>query len=297
MKILVTGGNGFLGSNVVRKLLSEGHELFVISNNCNNILDILPQLIYNTRYTNAIDEFQPDVVIHFGWKGGNNAKDVHHINQFYDNMPMSLDLLSRLVLLPQKPKFIGVGSFAEYGDYNFPIKEEYFEKPQTLYGVSKLSLKNYSELICTQNGMEWSWIRPCYIYGPGDVSTRLIPTTINKCINNQPIELDACNKIIDYLYIDDFCKYVSYLATNKSTGVYNLSSGYKYHLQEVIKTIHQLVGNNNSISFTEEQDLQKWVCGDNSKIVQESGQTPSNDFLTGMIKTINFYKNETFNNN
>jgi len=298
MKVLVTGGNGFLGSNVVRKLLSEGHSLFVISNNSNNLTDILPQLTYSTAYTDEIDKFQPDVVIHFGWKGGNNAKDVQHIDQFYDNMPMSLDLLSRLSSLPKKPKFIGVGSFAEYGDYDYPIGEELFEQPQTLYGVSKLALKNYTKVICEQNGMEWSWIRPCYVYGPGDVSTRLIPTTINKCINNQPIELDACNKFIDYLYIDDFCTYVSYLVANKSSGVYNLSSGTQSFLQDVIRLIHNQVGNDNSINFAEQEHIQtKWMCGDNSKIVQESGQAPSTDFLTGITKTINFYRNETLNYN
>lgn len=298
MRIIVTGGNGFLGSNVVRKLLGEGHELFVISNNHNNLEDILPQITYNTSYTNAIDEFQPDVVIHFGWKGGNNAKDVNHVSQFYDNMPMSLDLISKLTLLPKKPKFIGVGSFAEYGDYNFPIREGVSEEPQTLYGVSKLALKNYTEIICKQNGMEWSWIRPCYVYGPGDVSTRLIPTTIRKCISNQPIELDSCNKYIDYLYIDDFCKYVSHLVASKSDGVYNLSSGSKYFLRDAITFIHKLVGNKNTINFAEELDSQtKWVCGDNSKIVHESGQVPSDNFLTGITKTINFYKNETPHNN
>jgi nucleoside-diphosphate-sugar epimerase len=296
MRIIITGGNGFLGSNVVRRLLNEGHELFVISNNHNNIVDILPQITYNIEYTNTIDEFQPDVVIHFGWKGGNNTKDVQHINQFYDNMPMSMDLISRLISLPKKPKFIGVGSFAEYGNYYIPIREGCEAEPETLYGVSKLAFKNYSELISAQNGMEWSWIRPCYIYGPGDVSTRLIPTTINKCINNQPIQLDACNKFIDYLYIDDFCTYVSHLVTNKSTGVYNLSSGHKCHLQEVIRIIHRLIGNDNPINFAAKDSSQKWICGDNSKIVHESGQVPSNDFLTGITKTINFYKNETSNN-
>lgn len=297
MKVIVTGGNGFLGSNVVRRLLHEGHTVYVISNNNNNIQDILPQIQYSTEYTDEIDQFQPDVVLHFGWKGGNSAADAQHINQFHDNLPMSMDLISRLASLPKKPKFIGVGSFAEYGAYDFPIREGCEAEPDTMYGVAKLAFKNFSELVSARNGMEWSWIRPCYVYGPGDVSTRLIPTTINKCINNQPIELDACDKIIDYLYIDDFCIYVSHLVTNKSSGVYNISSGYRYHLREVVQKIHKLVGNNNPISFAADEGLQKWICGDNSKIVHESKQTPSNDFLTGITKTINFYINEAPNNN
>ena len=208
MNIIVTGGNGFLGSNVARKLLNENHNVYVISNNTNNIQDILPHIKYNSKYTDEIDNFQPDAVIHFGWKGGNKSQDADHINQFYDNMPMSLDLLMRLSSLPRKPKFIGVGSFAEYGDYAFPIKESDMERPLTLYGLTKLSLRNYTEMICLQRNLEWAWIRPCYIYGPGDVDTRLIPTLINKCLREESISLDACDKFIDYLYIEDFCKYV-----------------------------------------------------------------------------------------
>lgn len=297
MKVIVTGGNGFLGSNVVRKLIKNEHEVFVISKNNNNIQDILPQIKYSTEYTDAIDQFQPDVVIHFGWKGGNNALDAQHANQFSDNMPMSLELLIRLAALPNKPKFIGVGSFAEYGDYNRPIDEIDIEKPQTWYGVTKLSLKNYSQFVCNQNGMEWSWIRPCYIYGPGDVSTRLIPTTINKCINNQPILLDSCDKFIDYLYIDDFCEYVNHLTINKSAGVYNLSSGKGFHLREVIKLIHKTIGNHNTLEFSKKNYSEtKWVCGNNLKISKESGILNTTDFLTGILKTIKFYKNETPNN-
>lgn len=299
MKIIITGGNGFLGSNVVRKLVSDKHDVYVISNNCNNIQDILPQIKYSTEYTDEIDQFQPDVVVHFGWKGGNSSKDAQHINQFSDNMQMSLDLLTRLTTLPNKPKFIGVGSFAEYGEYDRAIQESFVEQPSTLYGLTKLTLKNYVEMICSQNGMEWSWIRPCYIYGPGDVSTRLIPTIIDKCIKNESIQLDACHKYIDYLYIDDFCNYVNSLVTGHSYGVYNLSSNNEYHLTQVVELIHKLVGNGNSINFADRsQSAATSVCGNNSKIKRLSGLTTLISIQSGLQKTINFYKKQlTFTKN
>ena len=297
MKIIVTGGNGFLGSNVVRKLLKENHDVFVISNNTNNIQDILPQIKYNSNYTDEINNFEPDVIVHFGWRGGNNSQDAHHINQFYDNMHMSLDLLVRLNSLPKKPKFIGVGSFAEYGDYSTPIKESFMEQPLTMYGLTKLTLKNYVEMFSAQNNIEWSWIRPCYVYGPGDVNTRLIPTVINKCLKEEHIHLDLCDKWIDYLYIEDFCNYASHLINSKSQGVYNLSSGNQYYLKHVIELIHNTINKNNKLEFTDANSSPtKWICGDNSKIVSESNYYPSIDFLTGITKTINYYKNETFNN-
>lgn len=298
MRIIVTGGNGFLGSNVVRKLLKEKHEVFVISNNTNNIVDIMAHIKYSANYTDEIDNFKPDVVVHFGWKGGNKAQDAQHIDQFYDNMPMSLDLLTRLTSLPNKPKFIGVGSFAEYGDYTVPILESFVENPRTLYGLTKLTLKKYVEMVCSQNNMEWSWIRPCYVYGPGDVETRLIPTTIARCLRDEPIQLDSCNKWIDYLYIDDFCDYVYHLIASPSFGVYNLSSGSQYFLQDAIRLIHTLAGSSSTLSFDSvNSESPKWVCGDNSKISSESDLTSLIGFEEGIKKTINFYKNEASNRN
>jgi nucleoside-diphosphate-sugar epimerase len=296
MNVIVTGGNGFLGSNIVRKLLKENHNVYVISNNTNNIQDILHQIKYSSEYTDEINQFKPDAVVHFGWKGGNNSRDVNYTNQFYDNMPMSLDLLIRLNSLPHKPKFIGVGSFAEYGDYTSSIKESDIEKPLTLYGLTKLTLKKYTEMMCSQNGSEWAWIRPCYVYGPGDVSTRLIPTIINKCLKEEPINLDSCNKFIDYLYIDDFCNYVYHIITNKSQGVYNLSSGNQQYLKNVVNLIHNLVGNNNTVSFENNTTPVKWICGDNTKIKTESSLYSLIDFEKGLIKTINYYKNEKSSN-
>ena len=68
--------------------------------------------------------------------------------------------------MPKKPKFIGFGSFAEYGGLNNLALEEDWEKPTNMYGISKLALKNYSENFCKANNIPWSWVRPCYIYGP-----------------------------------------------------------------------------------------------------------------------------------
>jgi nucleoside-diphosphate-sugar epimerase len=293
MKILITGGNGFLGSNTARKLLQHGHEVYIISKNTNNITDILPQIKFNSEYTQDIQDFSPDVAIHFGWKGGNNSQDVNDLLQFYDNMPMSIDLLQILNGCSNKPKFIGIGSFAEYGEFDFPIKESDIERPYNLYGVSKLSLKSYSEVFCLQNQMEWSWVRPCYTYGPGDVETRLIPTIVNKCLKNEDIYLDSCNKTIDYIYIDDFCNYMLHLITNPSSGVYNLCSGKQYNLKDIIEKIHNIVGNSNKISYNQDityNPKSKWVCGDNIKILNESKQSPLVSIELGLANTINYYK-------
>ena len=300
MKILITGGNGFLGSNIVRKLIKENHNVYVFSKSTNNIQDILDKVKFNfssnnelVNFEKEILDFSPEVVIHCGWSGGNSYQDVNDLNQLYENVESSVKFLEILNHLPNKPKFIGFGSFSEYGNLPIPINENDVEQPINLYGLSKLTFKNYSKMLCNNYGIEWVWVRPCYIYGPNDVKTRLIPLLVNKLLNDQEIILDDCNKIIDYLYIDDFVDYFYSLIQNPSNGVYNLCSGKQYNLKELIQEIHQLSQSKSKISFDSKLNRKftsSHICGDNTKITTQSNYSPQIDINQGVLLTINYYK-------
>jgi nucleoside-diphosphate-sugar epimerase len=302
MNVIVTGGNGFLGSNVVRKLLLDKHNVYVFSKNTNNINDIIKNIKFTRAsndelnlYKKDIEEFSPDIIFHFGWSGGNNYNAVNNISQFYDNVGPTIDLISMLGDLNKKPKFIGVGSFAEYGNQEILINENVYENPLNLYGLSKFTAKKYTEILCKQHKIEWTWIRPCYVYGPGDVSTRLIPTLIDKFLNNEPVNLDKCDKIIDYIYIDDFVKFVYKLSLTTATGVYNVCSGFEYKLKELILELHKKTNSKSQIIFNEIVDkkyVSKYICGDNFKIKKVTNLECEIDLKIGLEKTINFYKNK-----
>ena len=304
MKFLITGGNGFLGSNIVRKLILENHDVYAFSNNTNNITDILSKIQFDYGHTKDILNFEdkilsfyPDVVIHCGWSGGNNYNDVNDLNQFYENIEPSINLLNLLNKLPIKPKFIGFGSFSEYGDIITQVNELTKEKPANLYGLSKYTFKNYSRFLCETYNMDWVWIRPCYIYGPYDVNTRLVPLLINKFLKNQDIILDECNKTIDYLYIDDFVNFIYKLTTINNTGIYNICSGEQYNLKHIINQIHTLSNSNSIITFNPELNSNRkltssYICGDNTKITITTNIQPSTNLEEGILKTINFIKNK-----
>lgn len=280
MKILITGGKGFLGSNIARKAINMGDEVLIISRD-------------NTNPSHQIIEFNPDVIIHCAWKGGNNYNDINSLSQF-DNVSQGIELIELIKHLPTKTKFIGLGSFAEYGILNTPALETDIEQPTNLYGLSKYTFKNYSKMLCDKYNIEWGWVRPCYVYGPGDVNTRLIPTIINKLLKKEEVELDECNKIIDYIYIDDFINFMYSLIIEKIDGVYNICSGQQYNLKDIVKKIGLLMGKLDNIKFSNSSTREltsSIICGNNDKIKQQSQIELLVDINEGLLKTINYYKN------
>ena len=113
MNVIVTGGGGFLGSCIVKRLIEENHNVLVFSKNFENIKDYTERCetinsyideLY--KYEKKISDFTPDIVMHFGWSGGNNNADINESKQFFDNVPHSIKFLESLNKLNKKPKFI-----------------------------------------------------------------------------------------------------------------------------------------------------------------------------------------------
>lgn len=105
MNIIVTGGNGYLGSNIIKKLIKENHNVLILSKNNNNIQSILNHCQFISSYADELEInidkiklFSPDVILLFGWNGGNNHKDVNDTNQYHKNIPYYIKFLELLCI-------------------------------------------------------------------------------------------------------------------------------------------------------------------------------------------------------
>tara|TARA_Y100000593_G_C4274346_1_gene319202 strand:+ start:237 stop:1103 length:867 start_codon:yes stop_codon:yes gene_type:complete len=281
LKIMISGANGFLGKNLMDHL-SKTYDVRPISIRYDNLKSV----------GNDILEYQPDIFIYNGWYSGNAFSSVNNYEQF-NNINIAIEL-GKVFSQLKNLYFVGVGSFAEYGVNETLISESDPECVNNYYGASKNILKLFTKTLCEFNNFKWLWLRPCYIYGPGDVQNRLIPSTIQACINNKDLTLNSCDSVVDYLYIDDFTSAVNQLLLNKNTGIFNICSGKQYKIKDIIYNIKKLSKSDIEIIFDplkdRKNDYTKHICGSNKKLKNHTMWEPKNTLIDGLSKTIKYGK-------
>lgn len=302
MNVLITGGNGFLGSNLVRALVQKNYNVLVVSRRCNSLADLLTKIKFIQQkggymeHEEAIRAFSPDYVIHFAWDGGNSYADVNSLTQFSVNIPHGVELLEIVKNLPTKPVFMGVGSFAEYGILSQKAVETQTDAPITFYGMAKSMFKTISQTFCSNNDIRWAWIRPCYIYGQNDVHTRLIPSVGRKLLEKKEVRLDSCSVTIDYLHVNDFSSALLDIMRTSSVGIFNVCSGREYNLKDILMLLKEKTGASTHIVFDASLDrthLSKYICGDNSRLL-ELGWVPRVSIEDGLTEVVRDIRMELF---
>lgn len=293
MTILITGSNGFIGSNLCN-LLSNDYKILAVSRKFNIKKSNIIYFNYDmSEYSNLdciFEEYSPDIVIHCAWMGGNSFNETNELWQT-DNITFSVKLL-KLCIKHKIKHFIGLGSSYEYGDQKNIFNEETICKPTNLYGITKNSFKMIAESYCNFNNIKFSWIRPVFTYGPYDVKTRLIPKVINSYLNNQDLFLNSCHTIVDYLYIDDFTNGIKTIIENELQGVYIISSNTQVEVKKLVLTIQNIMQPNCNTVFDDSimSVGPKFICGSSSKLIMTSNWKPLYDFTKGIMNTIEYYK-------
>lgn len=297
MNILITGSNGFIGSHL-SSLLASNNNVLAISRNFDHIdfskkIDFFQCDMnqYKDLLVDKFEDFRPDVVIHCAWIGGNSYNHSNSFNQA-ENIIFSnhlLDLCSRFKI----DHFVGFGTALEYGNYNTKITEEYICNPNCNYGISKYSFRMFSENHCSRNNIKFSWVIPFYLYGVGDIQTRLIPSIINKFLKNEDVNLNSCDSIVDYLHVSDFVKGVENIVSNKLTGVFNICSCQEYLIKDIVHKILELSESKSSLSFDSSfnrPNFQKTICGSSLKLQSLTKWYPEINIEEGLFNLINTVK-------
>ena len=270
MKILVIGGNGFIGSKIVEILSNAKHDVRVMDNSETYGVIAKPDLqkLYSYRqrnwkkvYTSNGDVTNRDDVL----RAFHSTTDiVIHLASYprakiVNNNPMlgvknivegTVSLLWHCEKMDIK-KFVFISSSMIYGHYVDGTKEDGDSKPNNLYGESKLVAERFTKHYHTHNGVEYNIVRPSGVYGPGDMDDRVLSKFFAKAMANQKIEVhDGSNKV-DFTYIDDTANGIIKVALGIENNMsFNITAGHAITLKDAAERIIALTGSKSKIVDT-----------------------------------------------
>jgi len=241
--ILITGAGGFIGSNLLRKLIKEKYKVNIFINKKTNlwrIKDLLKSsklyyvdLLNNREISNLIKKIKPKTIFHLAAYGAypfqNDLNTIKKIN---------LDVTINLVQNCKKfgfHKFINTGSSSEYGFKNKKMAENNILTPNSHYAVFKSAATLFCKYEAISNNLPITTLRPFHVYGPYEEPSRLIPTLINQLSNNIIPKLVSPQISRDMIYIDDIIDYYLLSCNNDKVNgeIINIGLGKKTNIKKI----------------------------------------------------------------
>ena len=304
-KILVTGGAGFLGQVVIKKLIEHGTDKKLITVPRSKDVDL--RILENCKRVVA----GQDIVIHLAAKvGGIGFNKAKPGELFYDNLIMGTQLMEAAREAGVK-KFVATATICAYPKFaKIPFKEKdiwdgYPEKTNAPYGLAKKMLLVQAEAYRSQYGFNAVVLFPVNLYGPNDNfnpdSSHVIPALIKKAVeaktnNAKSIEVWGTGKATrEFLYVDDAAEGIvlATLRYNKSEPV-NLGSGMEISIKDLVTLISDLSGYKGKIVWDRSKpDGQPRRRLDTKRATKEFGFRAKTKFKEGLKETIRWYENQT----
>ena len=263
MNILVTGGVGFIGHNVVSRLENLGHNLLIIDNmtnygiipedemnylldeRANKINSVCTPIHIENRdaIDNIFKRFKPNVVIHLA---SFPRQKVVNSNPSFGARVMIEGLLNLCEASNRNnvEKFVYVSSSMVYGDFTDNVTEDAECKPQGMYGIMKLAgewlVKDYHD----RGTFDYTVIRPSAVYGPCDVEDRVVSKFLLAALRDEPIMVNGPEETLDFSYVDDVADGIvaATLSQDTANKCYNVTRGASRTLLEAAELAVKIAG-------------------------------------------------------
>ena len=306
MKILVSGGAGFIGSEFVRQGVMKGHQIVVVdkltyAGDLERIKEFLSDITFykadikNLEFVTYIfDKEKPDIVVHFAAES-HVDRSILSPFEFLDSNVLGTYTLLDLALKYKVQLFINVSTDEVYGELGEDGK--FFEdtplNPNSPYSVSKASADMLGRAYYRTYGLPVITVRPSNNYGPWQYPEKLIPVVIAKALKEEKVPVYGKGlNVREWLYVEDCVKAIfSVIDRGKIGEVYNIASGEERKNIEVVKAILGLLGKPyNLIEFVEDRpghDFRYSMSID--RIKKECGWEPGVNFEEGIEKTVRWY--------
>lgn len=262
-KVFLTGGSGFVGSHIFKRLRDPDVYLFTRGDDPLNLV-----------------AFDPDVVIHV-------AGEVYDEDKMFDsNVKLTYELLRGARVLDNLTAFIYIGSSSEYGRKDHPMKEDDLLEPTTIYEATKGAGSLLVQAFAWEFGIPAMVARPFSLYGKNEADFRFIPKAIKHARAGWDFELAP--GVHDWIYVEDFIDGIMMLVNKPQPGeIFNFGTGVQTTNEEVLDLIEELVGRKTKRVITDKirsYDTDMWVA-DISK-AKKLGWKPKHQLADGLLEII-----------
>jgi nucleoside-diphosphate-sugar epimerase len=265
VKVLVTGGSGFIGHNVVRLLEQQGHECIVIDT-CTDYgfipkeeltylidrrlkrinaqvrkIDIREGVFVDTIFKT----YKPEVVIHMA---SFPRQKVVEQNPILASDVMSNGLINLLEKSKQHKvkKFVYISSSMVYGDFTADVLEAHTCKPQGQYGIMKLLGEKLVEDYHRLGAFDYTIIRPSAVYGEWDVEDRVVSKFVTKAMRGETLKVNGPDEVLDFTYVEDTAQGIVLAATldKANSNIYNItrSEDRQWNLKDAAELAIRIAG-------------------------------------------------------
>lgn len=305
-RVLISGGAGFVGANLARRLLRDRHDVHLLIRNAQDEWRIeairadvslhVADLQDRDAVARAAAQARPEWVFHLATHGAYSWQtDLSRI--MTTNVVGTANLLEAC-LRTGFDAFVNTGSSSEYGLKDFPATEDEQVEPNSYYAVSKASATLLCRYAAHSNNLPVPTLRLYSVYGPYEEPNRLIPALIVHGLRGALPPLTDPNTARDFVYVDDVVDAYLLAATRHGAdpgAIYNVGSGTQTSLRGVVELARAALGIAGEPLWGSMPDrvwdTSSWVA-DTRKIGAELGWQPTHTIDTGFRRTVEWLRDD-----
>ncbi|MGK5087806.1 NAD(P)-dependent oxidoreductase [Bdellovibrionota bacterium FG-2] len=305
-KVLLTGGTGFIGRQAIPALQSLGFEVHLTVLEGDRTSDLGKDLVFHScnllnfeQQRKVMAEVRPSHLLHFAWDVTPGAYWSSPENLRW--VQASIELLRGFSEFAQGTRrTVFAGTCAEYDWSSGHCSEENTPMlPQTLYGVSKDSLRRIFDSFCRGKNISTAWGRIFFLYGPHEHPGRLVPSVIRSLLRDEKVVCKQPTHLRDFLHVTDVASGFVSLLKSDFQGSMNIASGHSKSLGSVVSQIARMFGKEDLITLSPQaandsnrpsslQDPPE-ISAEVSRL-GSLGWAPRYSLESGLEQTINWWK-------
>jgi len=294
-RILITGGSGFIGRHLVKRLLDYGAEVTIIDRNLlGEDHGIQCDICDEEGLRKVIQDFDPEIVFHLA-ASINRTSEFDALKEIIQiNLIGTGNLLDILRKQSSCKAIVVAGTSEEYGHNATPFKEDFREDPVSLYSFSKVSMTYLCQMMVNVYKLPITILRAALVYGPGQEESMFVPALIKGLMRDEEFRMTKGEQTRDLIYIDDLIEaYIKAGTREQHSGeIFNVGSGVPYKMKEIASWIAKSLDKESLLAvgardYRESEIMSYYV--DVSKAAKVLGWMPIVSLKSGLQRTIETY--------